>query len=55
MSVKLQSGGWDGIQGKQKKRSLVICDHIADMTDAFLLKTYERLFTPRMGSVFNRI
>ena len=33
----------------------VICDHISGMTDAFLLKTYERLFSPRMGSVFDRI
>lgn len=33
----------------------VICDHIAGMTDTFLLKTYERLFSPRMGSVFDRL
>ncbi|NLS25318.1 Deoxyguanosinetriphosphate triphosphohydrolase-like protein [Sphingomonas sp. S2M10] len=33
----------------------VICDHVAGMTDSFLLKTYERLFSPRMGSVFDRI
>lgn len=33
----------------------VICDHIAGMTDAFLMKTYERLFSPRMGSVFDRL
>ena len=33
----------------------VICDHIAGMTDAFLLSTYERLFSPRMGSVFDQI
>jgi dGTPase len=33
----------------------VICDHIAGMTDGFLLSTYERLFSPRMGSVFDRI
>lgn len=33
----------------------VICDHIAGMTDHFLLKTYERLFAPRMGSVFDRL
>lgn len=33
----------------------VICDHIAGMTDAFLLRTYDRLFSPRMGSVFDRI
>jgi dGTPase len=33
----------------------VICDHIAGMTDDFLLRTYERLFSPRMGSVFDAI
>ena len=33
----------------------VICDHIAGMTDAFLLKTYDRLFSPRMGSVFDKL
>ncbi len=33
----------------------VICDHIAGMTDNFLLKTYDRLFSPRMGSVFDRL
>jgi len=33
----------------------VICDHVAGMTDTFLLKTYDRLFSPRMGSVFDRI
>lgn len=32
----------------------VICDHISGMTDAFLLKTYDRLFSPRMGSVFDK-
>ncbi len=25
------------------------------MTDTHLLKTYERLFSPRMGSVFDRL
>ncbi|WP_247599472.1 anti-phage deoxyguanosine triphosphatase [Sphingomonas sp. PAMC26645] len=33
----------------------VICDHIAGMTDVYLLRTYERLFAPRMGSVFDRV
>jgi dGTPase len=33
----------------------VICDHIAGMTDGFLLRTYERLFSPRMGSIFDQI
>ncbi|TFV40594.1 dNTP triphosphohydrolase [Bradyrhizobium frederickii] len=33
----------------------VICDYVAGMTDDFLLKTYDRLFSPRMGSVFDRL
>lgn len=33
----------------------VICDHIAGMTDTFLLRSYERLFSPRMGSVFDNV
>ena len=33
----------------------VICDYVAGMTDAYLLRTYERLFSPRMGSVFDRL
>lgn len=33
----------------------VICDYVAGMTDSYLLKTYERLFAPRMGSVFDRL
>jgi dGTPase len=41
------------IESGNSKR--VICDHIAGMTDSFLLKTYDRLFSPRMGSVFDRL
>ena len=33
----------------------VICDYVAGMTDMHLLKTYERLFSPRMGSIFDRL
>lgn len=33
----------------------VISDYIAGMTDHYLLKTYERLFSPRMGSVFDKL
>ena len=32
-----------------------ICDYVAGMTDAHLLKIYERLFSPRMGSVFDKL
>lgn len=33
----------------------VICDHIAGMTDHYLLRLYERLLSPRMGSVFDKL
>jgi dGTPase len=33
----------------------VICDYVAGMTDHFLIKTYDRLFSPRMGSVFDKL
>lgn len=33
----------------------VLCDYVSGMTDGFLLKTYDRLFSPRMGSVFDKL
>jgi dGTPase len=33
----------------------IICDFVAGMTDSYLLRTYERLFSPRMGSVFDHL
>jgi len=33
----------------------VLCDYIAGMTDGHLMKTYERLFSPRIGSVFDKL
>lgn len=32
-----------------------ICDYVAGMTDTHLLRIYERLFSPRMGSVFDKL
>jgi dGTPase len=32
-----------------------ICDFVAGMTDGYLLRTFERLFSPRMGSVFDKL
>lgn len=32
-----------------------ICDHVSGMSDGFLLRTYDRLFSPRMGSVFDKV
>jgi dGTPase len=40
---------------KQNSDPRIICDYIAGMTDTYLLKTYERLFSPRMGSVFDKL
>jgi dGTPase len=33
----------------------IICDYVSGMTDAHLLRTYGRLFAPRMGSVFDKL
>jgi len=40
---------------KSQNDPRVICDHVAGMTDAHLMKTYERLFSPREGSVFDKL
>lgn len=32
-----------------------ICDYLAGMTDSYLLRTYERMFAPRIGSVFDKL
>ncbi|MDR6104653.1 dGTPase [Agrobacterium larrymoorei] len=33
----------------------IICDFVAGMTDGYLVRTYERLFSPGAGSVFDRL
>ena len=33
----------------------IVCDFVAGMTDSYLLRTYDRLFSPSMGSVFDRL
>jgi dGTPase len=40
---------------ESEKNMRVICDHVAGMTDTYLLRTYERLFSPRMGSIFDKL
>lgn len=42
---------YDAAQGDLR----VICDFVAGMTDGYLLKTYERLFAPGVGSVFDKL
>ncbi|KCZ50575.1 hypothetical protein HY29_07365 [Hyphomonas beringensis] len=40
---------------KSDDKTRVLCDYVAGMTDAYLMKFYERLFSPRAGSVFDMI
>ena len=35
--------------------SRVVADHISGMTDDYAAKIYERLFTPRGGSLFQKM
>ncbi|MDQ7261514.1 anti-phage deoxyguanosine triphosphatase [Paracoccus sp. PS-1] len=42
-------------EGESGNGLRIICDCVAAMTDTALLRTYERLFAPRMGSVFDRL
>lgn len=44
---------WDASQSETEAMR-VICDYVAGMTDDYLLKTYERLSSPRMGSFFDK-
>lgn len=44
---------YQAVEDQNKRR--VICDHVAGMTDGFLIRTYQRLFSPGMGSVFDRL
>jgi dGTPase len=44
--IRFEAGG---------RNSRVICDFVAGMTDTYLLRTFERLFSPRMGSVFDKL
>ncbi|MEN3159774.1 anti-phage deoxyguanosine triphosphatase [Alkalimonas sp. NCh-2] len=33
----------------------VICDYVAGMTDSYAIKLYQKIFSPDMGSVFDRL
>lgn len=38
-----------------ENKNRVICDYISGMTDAYAARLYHKLFTPNMGSVFDRL
>lgn len=42
-------------QSYKELKERAICDFVSGMTDSYLMKTYERLFSPRMGSVFDML
>ena len=49
----LREGSVERLKKKSDEKERIICDYIAGMTDDYLLKTYERLSSPRMGSVLD--
>lgn len=40
---------------KSENKKRVICDYISGMTDAYAARLYHKIFTPNMGSVFDRL
>lgn len=40
------------IQSQNRAKARVVCDYISGMTDGYVQKTYERLFLPNHGSVY---
>ena len=42
-------------KGSDGDKSRIICDYIAGMTDGHLLNLYDRLFSSRMGSIFDNL
>lgn len=52
---RLLPGEWRRRYRDSGGAARILCDHIAGMTDTSLLRCYERLFAPRMGSVFDRL
>ena len=49
----LREGSVERLRKKSDEPERIICDYIAGMTDDYLLKTYERLSSPRIGSVLD--
>lgn len=39
----------------QHSKRRVVCDYVAGMTDNYATKMYERLFVPRLGTVFEKL
>jgi dGTPase len=46
---------YDRFIGDDTAQMRVICDYIASMTDASLIRAYERLHSPRAGSTFDHL
>ena len=49
----LPAGVYERLDGPGDLRG--ICDHVSGMTDPALMHLYERLASPRMGSVFDHL
>ena len=46
---------WKKAEANVANQHRVICDYIAGMTDEYATKRYQQLFSPRIGSVFDRL
>lgn len=46
---------WTQADGDANLQHRVICDYVAGMTDEYATKRYQQLFSPRVGSVFDRL
>lgn len=38
-----------------ENKNRVLCDYISGMTDSYATKLYHKLFTPDIGSIFDRL
>ena len=46
---------WKQAKGNEDQPHRVICDYVAGITDEYATKRYQQLFSPRIGSVFDRL
>lgn len=52
-TIRLLPKGIYDHKDESQNKERAVCDYVASMTDAHLVRTYERLFSPRIESVFD--
>ncbi len=51
----LPKNTYEKYKQEEQNKKRVICDYIAGMTDIYSAKLYHRMFSPNMGSIFDRL